>query len=387
MEQFILVDYSTLRVIWWALLGFLLVGFAVFDGATMGVALVLPWVARTDAERSLLYDVIGPVWENGQVWLIVVGGVSFAAWPLLYAMAFSGFYLAMLLLLAALIVRPVAITYRSKKPDQRWRDSWDRLWTATGFISALVFGVAVGNVIVGVPFDFDADTLRPMYEGSFFDLFALFPLYCGVLSVLMTAAHGAAWLTWKTGEPIASRAAVLGRPLALVSALMFALGGVWVANGLDGYTISSAVESGLASNPLAKTVESSTGALLHNFQQWPLMWLAPIIGVGGSLLAFVLFFMKGTVLNSFATGASITGIVLTFGFALFPFVLPSSSNPSAGLTVWDASASHFSLWVMLICMVIFMPVILMYSSWVGYLVRGRAHVASDDETSSSHETE
>lgn len=385
MEQFILIDYSTLRVIWWALLGFLLVGFAVLDGATMGVALVLPWVARTDAERRVLYDVIGPVWENGQVWLIVVGGVSFAAWPLLYAMAFSGFYLAMMLLLAALIVRPVAITYRSKKPDQRWRDAWDRLWVATGFISALVFGVAIGNVIVGVPFDFESNTLRPMYEGGFFDLFALFPLYCGVLSVLMTAAHGAAWLTWKAGEPVASRAAVLGRPAALVSAVMFALGGLWVANGLDGYTISSVVESSLASNPLAKTVVTSTGGLLDNFQRWPVMWLAPAMGVGGALLAFVLFFTKGSLLNSFATGTSITGIVLTFGFALFPFVLPSSSNPSAGLTVWDASASHFSLWVMLICMVIFMPPILMYSTWVVYLIRGKEHVVGDEDASGLQE--
>lgn len=387
MEQFILIDYGTMRVIWWALLGFLLVGFAVLDGATMGVALVLPWVARTDEERGLLYNVIGPVWENGQVWLIVVGGVTFAAWPLLYAMAFSGFYLAMMLLLIALIVRPVAITYRSKKPDQRWRTTWDRLWATTGFVSALVFGVAVGNVIVGVPFDFEAGTLRPVYEGGFLDLFALFPLYCGVLSVLMTAAHGATWLTWKTGDPVAARAAVLGRPLAAVSAVMFVLGGFWVAYGLDGYTISSLAESSLASNPLGKTVVTSTGALLDNFQRWPWMWAAPIMGVLGFLLACILFFLKGSVLHSFATGAGITGVVLTFGFALFPFVLPSSSNPSAGLTIWDASASHFSLWVMLICMIIFMPAILVYSSWVMYLVRGKLDVSTKQETSESQEME
>lgn len=387
MEQFILLEYSTLRVLWWALLGILILGFAVLDGATMGVALALPLVTRTDMERRVLYDVVGPVWENGQVWLIVVGGASFAAWPLLYAMSFSGFYFAMMLLLGALIVRTVAIKYRSKREDERWRRNWDLLWIATGFVASLVFGVAVGNVITGVPFTFEATTMRPVYEGGFLNLFAPFPLYCGILSVIMSLAHGAAWLTWKTGEPIASRAARVGRPAALVSAVMFALGGLWVAKGIDGYTISSAIDYNMISNPLAKSVTVSTGALLDNFERWPWMWLAPAMGVGGALLAFVLFFTRGKLVHSFATGASITGIVLTFGFSLFPFVLPSSSNPDASLTVWDASASHFSLWVMLLCTAVLLPIIAVYSSWVVYIVRGRIEVEGADDASGSFETD
>lgn len=384
MEQFILLDYGTLRIVWWALLGFLLVAFAVMDGATMGVALMLPFVAHTDAERRSLYNVIGPVWEGSQVWLILAGGVVFAAWPLLYAMSFSGFYLAMLLLLVALIVRPVAINYRSKRTDKAWRDRWDVLWTLTGFISSLVFGVAVGNVLIGVPFTFDPDSLRPIYEGGFFGLFTLFPLFCGLISVLMTAAHGAAWLTWKADGPIVPRAARVGRIAVLLSGLLFALGGLWVSKGIDGYSISSAVQPALASNPLSKTVVVSAGALMGNFAQWPMMWIAPVLGVGGAFLALVLFFFRGTLLTSLATATSIAGIVLTFGFALFPFLLPSSSNPDASLTVWDASASHFSLWVMLICTVIFMPMIILYTAWVYRVVRGKVLIEVSEDAASHH---
>lgn len=206
MEQFIPFDYATLRVIWWGGLGFLLVAYAVMDGFDLGVATVLPLVARQDVERRVVINVIGPVWEGNQVWLVVAGGIVFAAWPLLYAMAFSGFYLAMMLLLIALILRPVGFKYRSKMPSTAWRSRWDGILCFCGVVASLVFGVAVGNVIIGVPFGFDPDTLRPLYQGSFFGLFTLFPLLCGLLSVCMLAMHGSAMLFWKTTDTIAQRA-------------------------------------------------------------------------------------------------------------------------------------------------------------------------------------
>ncbi|MCJ9712585.1 cytochrome d ubiquinol oxidase subunit II, partial [Bordetella hinzii] len=165
METLIPFDLDTLRVIWWVLLGALLIGFAVMDGFDLGVAALLPVVARTDAERRIAINVVGPVWEGNQVWLITAGGAIFAAWPVLYAASFSGFYLAMLLLLLALILRPVAFKYRSKMESPRWRNNWDYVLCFSGVVASLVFGVAMGNVILGVPQNFDAVTLRPSWEG------------------------------------------------------------------------------------------------------------------------------------------------------------------------------------------------------------------------------
>lgn len=184
------LDYETLRVIWWLLLGILLIGFAVMDGFDLGVAMWLPWLAKTDIERRILINSIGATWEGNQVWFILGGGAIFAAWPALYALSFSGFYFAMLLVLLALILRPVGFKYRSKLADPRWRSFWDYALFVGGFVPALIFGVAIGNVLQGVPFHFD-EYLRPFYTGSFLDLLNPFALLCGLLSVLMLAMHGA----------------------------------------------------------------------------------------------------------------------------------------------------------------------------------------------------
>ena len=146
-----LFDYTTLRLIWWVLLGVLLIGFAVSDGFDLGVGALLPFVAKTDTERRIAINTIGPVWEGNQVWLILGGGAIFAAWPVLYALSFSGFYLAMFLVLFALILRPVGFKYRSKREGVAWRRNWDWALFVGGAVPALIFGVAVGNTLQGVP--------------------------------------------------------------------------------------------------------------------------------------------------------------------------------------------------------------------------------------------
>jgi len=150
--EFIALDYTTLRVIWWLLLGILLIGWAVMDGFDLGVGTLLPFVAKTDEERRLVINTVGPVWEGNQVWLVLGGGAIFAAWPPLYAVSFSGFYLAVFAMLFGLILRPVGFKYRSKLPSKRWRDNWDRVLFVGGLLPGLIAGVAVGNVLLGVPF-------------------------------------------------------------------------------------------------------------------------------------------------------------------------------------------------------------------------------------------
>jgi len=369
--DFIFLDYTTLRVIWWLLLGVLLLGFAVMDGFDLGVGTLLPFVARTDEERRLVINTIGPVWEGNQVWLILGGGAIFAAWPPLYAVSFSGFYLAMFLILFALILRPVGFKYRGKLQSRRWRDNWDRALFVGGFVPALIMGVAVGNVLLGVPFHFD-DSQRVFYTGSFFGLLTPFALLAGLLSVAMLVAHGAAMLVLKTDGPVAARAARLGSIAALSSFALFAIGGAWVALGLPGYAITSQVVTDGASNPLLKTVQvTGAGGWMHNYTAMPATILAPAAGLVGALASALLLRMRRGGLAFVASGASVAGIILTVGFALFPFLLPSSSHPGSSLTTWDASSSHLTLWVMLLATALLLPIVIAYTAWVYRVLKGK----------------
>ena len=373
--ELILLDYTSLRVIWWLLLGILLIGFAVMDGFDLGVGALLPFVAKTDEERRLVINTVGPVWEGNQVWLVLGGGAIFAAWPPLYAVSFSGFYLAMFVILFALILRPVGFKYRSKMPSPAWRNRWDWCLFIGGFVPALIMGVAVGNVLLGVPFHFD-DTQRIFYTGNFFGLLRPFALLAGLLSVAMLVAHGAAMLVIKTDGPVAERAARLGSIAALVSFVLLALAGFWVALGLPGYAITSAVVTDGASNPLLKTAEiTAAGGWMKNFSATPALWLAPIVGLLGALGSAMLLRQKRGGLAFIASALSIAGIIFTVGFAAFPFLLPSISQPASSLTVWDASSSHLTLWIMLICTIIFLPLILAYTTWVYRVLKGKTTVA------------
>ena len=247
-----MTEYEILRLLWWAVLGVLLIGIAVMDGFDMGSAILLPFVGRTDMERRIVINTVGPVWEGNQVWLILGGGAIFAAWPPLYAVAFSGFYLAMLLLLLSLILRPVGFKYRSKLEGTRWRTTWDTALFLGGLVPALVFGVAFGNVLQGVPFRFD-DTLRMTYTGTLFGLFNPFAVLCGLVSVAMMTMHGATWLACKTEGAVRQRAQRAGVVAALALVVLFVLGGVWAAQ-LDGYVLQSFAGVDAPSNPLTKQV-------------------------------------------------------------------------------------------------------------------------------------
>lgn len=365
-----LLDYEILRLIWWLLMGVLLIGFAATDGFDMGVAALLPLVGKTDTERRIAINTVGPVWEGNQVWLILGGGAIFAAWPAVYAVSFSGFYLAMFLTLFALILRPVAFKFRSKSPDPRWRRNWDVALFIGGVVPALIFGVAVGNVLLGVPFRFD-DTLRPFYEGTLVGLLNPFALMCGLLSVAMLVLHGAAWLGMKADEPVAGRARALGVYAAAAVIVLFALGGILTAFFVQGYVVTSTMDPDGPSNPLLKDVARQTGAWMSNYQTYPWMVVAPVLGFLGALMALVGLRSKGDAITFLGSKLSLFGIISTVGLATFPFILPSSIAPGHSLTVFDASSSHLTLMIMLVVTVIFLPIVLAYTAWVFKVLWGR----------------
>jgi cytochrome d ubiquinol oxidase subunit II len=365
------LSYELLRVIWWALLGVLLIGFAITDGFDLGVAGLLPFVARTDTERRIAINTVGPTWEGNQVWLILGGGAIFAAWPLVYAVSFSSFYLAMFVVLAALILRPVGFKYRSKRDDPRWRNFWDWALFTGGFVPALIFGVAVGNVLVGAPFRMN-DDMRIFWDGNFFGLLNPFALLCGLLSVTMLFLHGAAWLSMKAEYgPVRDRARTFAPIFAFASIILFALAGAWVAFGDLGYQVTNTVAPDGPANPrLTETVREG-GAWLNNYGRYPWMILAPVLGFGGAALALFGLRSNSEAMTFVGSKLSVVGIISTVGLSMFPFILPSSIDPNASLTVWNASSSHTTLFVMLIVTAILLPIVLAYTAWAFKVMWGR----------------
>lgn len=364
-----LIDYETLRVIWWLLLGVLLIGFAAMDGFDLGVGTLLPFVAKTDVERRIAINTIGPVWEGNQVWLILGGGAIFAAWPPLYAVSFSGFYLAMFAILFALILRPVGFKYRSKREIRSWRNGWDWALFIGGFVPSLIFGIAVGNVLQGVPFRF-TDDMRIFYDGTFFGLLNPYALLCGLLSVAMLVMHGASWLILKASGPVAARARTFGSIAAVAVIALFALGGLFLAVGVDAYRITSNISPIGPSNPLLKTVEQG-GTWFANYKSHPWLLVAPVLGFLGALLALIGMRARREIATLLLSKLSIFGIISTVGVSMFPFILPSSVDPRSSLTVWDASSSHQTLFIMLVATMIFLPIIIAYTSWVYKVLWGK----------------
>ncbi|MEI7680855.1 MAG: cytochrome d ubiquinol oxidase subunit II [Betaproteobacteria bacterium] len=369
-----MIDYEILKLVWWLLVVVLLIGFAVMDGHDMGVGALLPFVGRNDDERRVVLNTVGPHWEGNQVWFITAGGAIFAAWPLVYATAFSGFYFALMAVLWAMFFRPVGFEYRSKVADPRWRSAWDWGLFVGGAVPSLVFGVAIGNVITGVPFHFE-DSMMPVYTGSFWGLFTPFALLCGVASLSMLLFHGANYLQLRTEGPMAERARRAGLVSAGVLLVVFTLSGFMVA-GMSGYVITSPVVPGAGVSPLGKTVVQQVGAWMGNYHQQPLNWLFVALGYAGIVLAILASVVRRPGVAFICSALACAGIILTAGSAIFPFVLPSSSHPDHSLTVWDCVSSQRTLNIMFWVALIMTPIVISYTSWAYRVMRGKVTVAA-----------
>lgn len=365
-----MIDYEVLKVIWFLFIGVLLVGFAIMDGQDMGVGTLLPFLGKTDNERRVMINSVAPHWDGNQVWLITGGGAMFAAWPMVYATAFSGFYWAMLIVLMALIFRPVAFDYRSKVSASSWRSSWDWLLFIGSAVPPIIFGVAFGNMLQGVPFHIVPETMRPVYTGHFFQLLNPFGLLCGVVSLLMFIFHGANYLVLRTEGALHDRARTVSTVTGLLTAVLFVLGGVWVYFGIDGYVATAGLNPAGEANPLAKTVVLQAGAWFANFMNYPVLWAIPVVAVVGCLLG-VSFARAGKGLSIIFSSLTLLGVVLTPLLGMFPFVLPSSSNPVSSLTVWDATSSQLTLEIMLFVTLIFLPIVLIYTGWAYKVMSGK----------------
>ncbi|WP_152555636.1 cytochrome d ubiquinol oxidase subunit II [Methylomarinum vadi] len=365
-------DYETLRIIWWAFLGALLIGFAITDGFDLGVAMLLPSLGKSDEERRVIINSVGPTWEGNQVWLVTAGGALFAAWPMAYAVSFSSLYLALFATLVALFLRPLGFDYRSKLPDQKWRENWDKALFVGGLVPALIMGVGIGNLLKGIPFHLDAD-MRIFYLGSFIGLLNPFALLAGAISVAMYLMHGAVYLQLRTEAEIYLRC----KPVVLVSGLvllvLFALAGLWVTH-LEGYHITSEIFPNAPSNPLAKFVKRGEGLWLDNYNHVPALWSVPALAFVSGLLTIALSRFDRPGLAFITSSLTVTSIILTAGVSMFPFLIPSNMSLNSSLTIWDSSSSQATLNTMFWVTVVFLPLILLYTSWVFRVLRGKITV-------------
>jgi cytochrome d ubiquinol oxidase subunit II len=361
-------DITSLRMIWWVLLGALLIGFAIMDGFDFGIAALLRILGRDEHERHVLLETIEPTWEGNQVWFVLGGGAVFAAWPILYATAFSGLYFALALVLLAFILRPVGFNFRDKMPGVRWRAVWDGALIFSGFVVMLITGVAFGNLFLGLPFRFD-DDLYMTWQGSFFDLLHPFAVLAGLVSISMLLTHGACWAAYRADHVIAQRAARIARWMALAYAMAFVAAGIWLAYGIPGFTVAGPVVTDGVSNPLLKQVAVGS-SWFTTYMLHPLFWAAPVAALLGAI-GVPSTVGKLNLLGFLCSSMMVAGTILTAGFALFPFLLPSQLDPRSSLTIWDASSSHGTLLLMLGATVVFLPIIIVYTSWVYRVMRGR----------------
>lgn len=363
-------DYEVLRFVWWILIGVLLIGFAVTDGFDMGVGFLLPILGKTDTERRIMINAVAPHWDGNQVWLITAGGAMFAAWPQVYAASFSGFYIAMILVLAALFFRPVGFDYRSKLENPKWRNMWDWGLFIGGFVPPLVIGVAFGNLLLGVPLQIDSQQYLT-YTGNLFGLLNPYGLLAGVVGLMMIVTQGATYLQMRTTGELYLRVRKATYICVLVTLLSFAGAGVWLVMAIDGYVVTSTIDTLAVSNPLNKTVEVASGAWLNNFNAYPILWALPVLGLALPLLTMLFSKADKNGWAFVSSSLTIACIILTCGVAMFPFIMPSSIMPNASLTMWDATSSLFTLQVMTVVAIIFVPIVLAYTAWCYYKLFGR----------------
>ena len=374
-------DYENLRLFTWAVIGVLLIGFIITDGFDMGVAALLPVLGKSEVDRRIMINSIAPHWDGNQVWLVTAGGAIFAIWPAIYAAAFSGFYLAMILVLATLWLRPLGMDYRAKIDNPQWKKACDIALIVSGFIPPVIFGAGFGNLMIGVPFEFN-ELLMMSYQGGFWDLLTPFPLLCGLVSLAMVVTQGAAFLQMKTTGDLKQRAQKVIVCMALVTVGLFIVGGLY-AYTLPGYLITSPVVTDGVSNPLLKHVVKFDDLLLHNYENYPVLWGIPALGIIGMLSCALMTRLNRAGLAFASSSLSIASIITTAGVALFPMIMPSSLMPSHSLTLWDGTSSELTLSIISVVAVIVVPIILGYTIWCYYKMFGRLDSQYIHDNSSS----
>ncbi|MFT9016014.1 MAG: cytochrome d ubiquinol oxidase subunit II [Acetobacter sp.] len=366
--------YAILKLVWAGILGVLFIGLGVMVGMDMGVGTLLRFVGRNDGERRTALNIIGPHWDGNQVWFILGGGAIFAAFPTLYATSFSVFYVVMITLLFSMILRPVAFEYRSKADSRHWRAGWDVAFLVSGALPMFIYGAAFGNVLEGVGYHFGWTGQYYQDESFLSYLVNPFAILCGLMSVALSVYQGGVMLMLRSEEPIYGRARRYAMRGGLAAVTLFVGGGVWISR-LNGFRLIEGAP-GMPANPMqGQHVAVTAGGWLLNFQAHPALWLIPVLGAACMLSGTLMVRACHPVMAWWIGVGSWVGTIGTVGAAMFPFLMPSATTPDQSLTIWNSTASAYGLTCMLVVAVIFVPVILSYTSWCYYVMRGKVRTA------------
>lgn len=365
-----LLSYGALKVVWWAILVVILIFFCVMGGGDIGVGVLLPLIGRNDTERRVALNAIGPTWEANQTWFILLGGALFAAWPELYAAAFSGLYLAMMLVLWTMFLRPVCFDYRNKIRAPIWRYTWDWILCVCCIAASIFGGTAIGNVFLGLPFRFTDSHLNFQYTGDFFTLLRPYALCMAVFLLLMFVMQAAAFLTLKASGIVAKRAQRYGLVCGALLLVLFTVLGFWTAR-LDGFSLAITDISASLTPIMENSVRVIPGHWLHNYSTYPWMMAAPILGYVCLILFLWTSYYSYSRLAFLSSVFAIWSFGFTAAFTLFPFIFPSVTYPRHSLTLWNACSSQHTLFVMLLIAIVMLPIILMYTAWINWVMRGR----------------
>jgi cytochrome d ubiquinol oxidase subunit II len=364
-----MLEINTLKLVWWLIITLLIIGFVLTDGFTLGALILLPWVGKTDDERRVVLNAVGATWEGNQTWLVTAAAATFAAWPLVYAVSFSGLYFAMLLALFGLFLRPVGFDYRSKLVNPRWRAAWDWALFAGGLVPTLVFGLLLGNLFVGLPFRLDED-LRSVYRGGFLDLFHPFAIVVALAATVLCALHGGAYLQLRVQDALLQR--IVCKTVGLAGVLTLLLFGcaAWLCSSLPGLRIVSGGGLLPLSADMTSRIVAVPAGWADNYAHTPALLGLPLAALLAIAATAALTKAGHRRLAFCSSACAVISVLLSAGVALFPFVLPSSLMPAASQTLWSASSSPKTLQIMLWVVLLFVPLILFYTGWVYRVLRG-----------------
>lgn len=372
------MDYELLKLIWWGLVTFMVIGFVIMDGFDLGIGMLLPFLAKNDDERRVLLNSVGPTWEGNQVWLIAGAGALFAAWPVVYAAAFSVLYVPFMFLLFGLFLRPVGFDYRSKFPSEQWRKNWDRALFVGGLLPTMMLGGTLGFMIQGSPFRFDNE--MHIFYGEF-HLNWLLLISTIIMAIVLMVLHGAAFLQTKTEGVLRERARCTVHTFAYLCVISMVLTVLIIAKTVTGYVITEQVSPNAVITPLMKTVVIAEHGWLENYYQKPLLLVVPVLALLMPIFTLLLNLRGNAVAVFLATGSTCALMLLTVAVALFPFVLPSSLDPTSSITLWDGTSSKLTLLIMFGIVLIIMPINLFYTTWVYRVMRGKVTTQQVKENS------
>ncbi|OGT69384.1 MAG: cytochrome d ubiquinol oxidase subunit II [Gammaproteobacteria bacterium RIFCSPHIGHO2_12_FULL_45_9] len=349
-----------LQIIWWFLIGLILIIYASTAGYDAGLTAYLPFLKKEEDKRVVL-NISAPTWDGNQTWVVFAGGGLFVVWPMVYSAAFSGLYFAFIAILWTLLLRPPGYDYRSKLHSHLWRRTWDVLLAISGLVPVFLFGVIVGNAFLGFPFTIEPHFFQPIYHVELSHLLNPFGLLCGFISVFMILMHGSSYLARRSENELCALGRRMHKLFLVILSLLFTSAALWVI-ALPGFVLLHQDADPLL-YPLQNTVQLIPHAWIERYHQNPLCYFAPLVTYASWMMSYIANQKARFTLCFWSSVLSIAGVMACVGFALFPFVFPSSFNLNHSLTVWNASSGQYALNTMLCIGVVLLSVTLWYKLW------------------------